>query len=255
MLLRRPSHPERFRGINPADPVPLHAQIERELRRMILLPEYQAGALFPDEVTLANRFGVSRGTVRVSLSRLVDQRLLERKRGIGTRVLPVPAESSIGEWRSFSHEMARRNIAVQCFLAEARRVPAPADVARALQIAEATGVFRLDRVRGWEDRPVLHSRSWFHPRLQLAESADFTRPLYQLLQETTGAVAESAREQFSAVCAPASLARRLKVKPGEPLLMRCHTVYDKGRRPLEFAEVHYISSRFTLTLDLKRDSE
>ena len=54
-----------------------------------------------------------------------------------------------------------------------------AEVVRALQIAEGMEVLRLDRVRGWEGRPVLHSRSWFHPRLQLAESADFSRPLYQ----------------------------------------------------------------------------
>jgi GntR family transcriptional regulator len=245
---------EIFRGVDPSDPAPLHAQIERELRQMIKAPEFRNGGLFPDELTLANRFGVSRGTVRVSLSRLVDQRLLERKRGIGTRVLPAGAESSIGEWRSFSQEMARRNIKVECYFIEARRVPAPAEVVVALQIGEGMEVLRLDRVRGWEGRPVLHSRSWFHPRLQLAESADYSRPLYQLIEETTGAIPESAREEFSAVAAPGFLARRLKVRAGEPLLMRRHTVYDRGRRPIEFAEVHYMSSRFTLTLDLKRNS-
>ena len=221
---------------------------------MIQRPEYQEGELFPDELTLADRFGVSRGTVRVSLSRLVDQRLLERRRGIGTRVLPAPAESSIGEWRSFSQEMARRKIAVQSFFTEARLVPAPLEVARALQVSPANRLLRLDRVRGWDARPVLHSRSWFHPRLKLPGSADFTQPLYQMIRETTGADAESAREQFSAVSAQAGLARRLKVKTGEPLLRRCHTVFDQSSRPMEFAEVHYISSRFTLTLDLKRNA-
>jgi GntR family transcriptional regulator len=150
--------------------------------------------------------------------------------------------------------MARRNIKVECYFIEARRVPAPAEVVVALQIGEGMEVLRLDRVRGWEGRPVLHSRSWFHPRLQLAESADYSRPLYQLIEETTGAIPESAREEFSAVAAPGFLARRLKVRAGEPLLMRRHTVYDRGRRPIEFAEVHYMSSRFTLTLDLKRNS-
>ena len=241
-----------FPGLDPSDPAPLHTRVERELRRMLGLPEFQNGALFPDELTLANRFGVSRGTVRAALSRLVDQRLLERKRGVGTRVLPTPAESSIGEWRSFSGEMARRNILVETFFLEARRLAAPARVALALQIAEGAEVLRLDRVRGWEGRPALHSRSWFHPRLRLPESADFAKPLYRLLQELTGAVAESAREELAAVCAPAGLARQLQVNPGEPLLLRRHTVFDTGKRPMEFAEVHYVSARFTLTLDLKR---
>jgi len=234
--------------------VPLHAQIECELRRMTALPEFQNGALFPDELTLANRFGVSRGTVRAALTRLVDQRLLERRAGVGTRVLPASAESSIGAWRSFSEEMARRNIAVESFHLDASCLAVPERVAHALQIPEGSHVLRLDRVRGWDGQPVLHSRSWFHPRLRLSETADFARPLYAMLQEETGAVAESAREEFSAVGASSALARRLKLKSGEPLLLRCHTVFDTGRRPMEFAEVHYVSARFTLTLDLKRDA-
>ena len=221
---------------------------------MMTLPEFQKGALFPDEFTLANRFGVSRGTVRVALARLVDQRLLERKPGVGTRVLPVPAESSIGAWRSFSREMARRNITVESFFLDARRFAAPGRVARALQIEAGTEVLRLDRVRGWENRPVLHSRSWFHPRLRLTAAADFSRPLYELIQAVTGSVAESAREELSAVRATTALARHLQVPVGEPLLLRCHTVFDTGKRPIEFAEVHYVSARFTLTLNLKREA-
>ena len=234
--------------------VPLHAQIEHELRRMIRRPEYQGGRLFPDELTLANRFGVSRGTMRVSLGRLVDQQLLERRRGVGTRVRSAPAESSIAEWRSFSGEMARNHIAVECFFQDARLRAAPVSVASALQVQPGARVLRLDRVRGWEGRPVLHSRSWFHPRLQLAASADFSRPLYEMIRDETGAVAAGAHEQFSAVKAPAAMARRLEVATGDPLLRRCHTVSDLGRRPLEFAEVHYVSARFTLTLDLQRNA-
>lgn len=222
---------------------------------MIALPEFQQGALLPDELTLANRFGVSRGTVRVALTRLMDQRLLERRPGVGTRVLPVPAESSISAWRSFSREMAQRGIAVESFLLETKRQPASDRVARALQVAEGAELFRLDRVRGWDGRPVLQSRSWFHPRLRLDDDADFNKPLYEMIQEQTGAVAESATEELSAVCASPMLARRLKVEPGEPLLLRCHTVYDAGKRPMEFAEVHYVSSRFALTLDLKRGGQ
>ena len=57
----RRSGPDNPPVIDPSDPVPLHVQVERELRRMITLPEFQNGALFPNEVKLANQFGVSRG--------------------------------------------------------------------------------------------------------------------------------------------------------------------------------------------------
>ena len=59
-------------------------------------------------------------------------------------------------------------------------------------------------------------------------------------------------EKFLAIAADARMARLLKVGRRTPLLLRQHTVFDAGRRPFEFAEVCYVSSRFPLTFDLRR---
>ena len=246
----------RLRQLEPGSDLPLHAQIERELRRMMALPQFQKGALFPDELTLANRFGVSRGTVRVALTRLVQQQLLERKAGVGTRVSRNrPAESGIGAWRSFSREMAGKGIQVENFRQKYELVATDEVAARPLQIKVGTEVWRLDRVRGWNGRPVLHTCSWFHPRLGLTGREDFSKPLYEVIESETGVVAENAHEEFTAATASARMAKLLQVKTGEPLLLRRHTVFDTGDRPLEFAGVHYVSSRFTLTLEIRRQGK
>jgi GntR family transcriptional regulator len=241
--------------LNPKSRVPLHAQVEQHLREFILKEEYARGGLLPDELTLANGLAVSRGTVRAAIGRLVQEGLLERRAGVGTRVCQRPAESGIGAWRSFSREMARKGIRVENFRQEFVFVEAGEVAARALQIEARTKVWRLDRVRGWGSRPVLCSRSWFHPRLRLTGKEDFSEPLYEVLQAATGAVAENAREEFNAVVANAALAKLLVVKRGEPLLLRLHTVLDAGGRAMEFAEVHYVSERFALTLELRRGTE
>ncbi len=235
--------------------LPLHARIEVELRRIMALPEYKDGAMLPDELTLANRFGVSRGTVRAAFSRLMQQGLLERRAGVGTRVCQrQTAESGIGSWRSFSREMAEKGIRVENFRHKYELAAADASAVRTLQINPGTKIWRLDRVRGWNGRPVLHTRSWFHPRLGLKGREEFSKPLYEVIESETGVVVENAREEFTAVSANATMARFLAVKPGEPLLLRSHTVFDAGNRPVEFAEVHYVSSRFALTLELKRET-
>jgi len=207
----------------------------------------------PDELTIANRLGVSRGTARAALGRLVQEGLLERKAGVGTRVAKPRAESGIRAWRSFSGEMAAKGIKVENFSSEFRRHRATEEVARALEVLPGVSVQRLDRVRGWDGQPVLFSRSWLHPRLGLTGSEDFGRPLYELLEEASGAVVEKAREEFAAVAADAATAKRLGVSRGTPLLLRSHTVSDTGGRAIEYAEVHYVSARFTLTLDLRRE--
>ncbi len=239
--------------VRPDDGPPLHRQVEARLRRLAALPEFQRGALLPDELTMANRLGVSRGTARAALMRLVHEGLLERTPGVGTRVTRPRAESGIRAWRSFSREMAAKGIQVENFILDYGRHAVSGRAATALQLEPGTPVLRLDRVRGWHGQPVLSSRSWFHPRLRLTGREDFSRPLYDVIEAAAGIVPDTAREEFVAVTASAALARRLAIKSGTPLLLRTHTVGDARRRPIEYAEVHYVSARFTLSLDLRRE--
>lgn len=240
-------------SIQPETGQPLHRQVELRLRQLAQHPEFRNGALIPDELTLANRLGVSRGTARAALLRLVQEGLLERKAGVGTRVARPRAESGIRAWRSFSREMAAKGIQIENFAFDYGMHRLSPEAAAALELETDTAVYRLDRVRGWDGQPVLCSRSWFHSRLRLTGNENFSKPLYDVIESATGVVPESAREAFAAVVAGTQLAKRLEVKPEAPLLLRSHTVYDARRRPIEYAEVHYVSSRFTLSLDLKKE--
>lgn len=233
-------------------PVPLRAQVESLLRELIRQPEYQKGALLPDEVALAAQLGVSRGTIRSGISKLVFEGLLDRKAGVGTRVTNRNVESGIREWHSFTREMASKGVKVQNFRVALHQAEASKDAMQALQLDTAKPLWRLDRVRGWDERPVLHTMSWFHPRLGLKGNEKADQPLYEMIEEATGVRPHHAREEFLAVNADAQMSRQLEVEKGTPLLLRRHTVYDSGNRPFEFAEVRYVSSRFALTLDVRR---
>ena len=224
--------------------VPLHVQIEHLLEDLIRQPPYSAGALLPDELTLASRLGVSRGTVRNSILNLVHLGVLERRKGVGTRVV----QSGLVAWASLTGEMRRKGISVQSFLLEVSDKVAKGQVADALQVPAGTPVKCLDQVRGWDDRPTLQSRSWFHPRLGLSGQEDFRRPLYELLKDETGIATDHAREEFLAVAADARTARRLKVKKGTPLLLRLRTSFDPAGLPIDYAEIHYHTGDISLTL-------
>jgi len=119
--------------LNRNSDVPLHVQIERLLRKLISSPPYSSGALLPDELTLASRLGVSRGTVRNSILKLVHQGLLERRKGVGTKVV----QSGLIAWASLTGEMRRKGIDVQSFLSDVSEKPVEPAVAAALQVATA----------------------------------------------------------------------------------------------------------------------
>lgn len=238
--------------INHEAPIPLRAQVETLLRNLIRQPEYRDGVLLPDELTLATQLGVSRGTVRSGISKLVYEGLLERKAGIGTRVSSRNLESGILAWRSFTREMASKGISVKNFDLDYQLLPASADAAKALQIDVGAKIWRLERIRGWNGEPVLYNCSWFHPRLKLKGTEDFQRPLYEALEAATRVRAHHAREEFLAVAADARKAKMLHIARNVPLLLRRHVVSDAGNRTIEFSEVYYVSSRFTLSLNLRR---
>ena len=232
--------------------IPLRAQVEQVLRELVLVSKYQKGTLLPDEVKLAAQLGVSRGTVRSGISKLVFEGILERKAGIGTRVSNRRVESGIRAWRSFTEEMEAKGIKVKNFGLTYRLARSSDEAARALQLNPGTEVWRLDRVRGWNGKPVLITTSWFHPRLGLKGVEDFTSKLYYTLEKVAGVRPHHAREEFLAMNADAQRAKMLRVPAGTPLLLREHTVFDPGNRPFEYAEVRYVSSRFTLTMELRR---
>jgi GntR family transcriptional regulator len=233
-------------------PIPLRAQVEALLRDLIRQPQYQNGGLLPDEVALAAQLGVSRGTIRSGISKLVFEGLLDRKAGVGTRVSNRNVESGIQEWHSFTREMASKGIKVENFRTAYHQTEASKDAQQALQMDESRVLWRLDRVRGWAGWPVLHTMSWFHPRLGLKGNEETTLPLYEMIEKASGVRPHHAREDFLAVSAESQMARQLDVEKGSPLLLRRHTVFDAGNRPFEYAEVRYVSSRFALTLDVRR---
>jgi GntR family transcriptional regulator len=247
-------HMDALRSIRPLrqGDSPLHLQAENALRALADHPDFSNGALFPDEITLASRLGVSRGTVRAALSRMVSEGRVERKAGVGTRVVKRAAESAVTAWRSLSREMARSNIVVQLFRLNLDSRPAPKDAAAALHVSPNAETLCLDRVRGWDGEPVLRSRSWFHPRVRFREGEPFKQPLYDIIAQTSGLNATRAYEEFGAETAGEELSVDLAVERGAPLLLRRHTVFDEIDRPLEYAEVHYVSARFMLTLELQR---
>lgn len=232
-------------------PMPLRAQVEQLLRELIQNPEFQDGGLLPDECKLAVQLGVSRGTIRSGISKLVFEGLLQRKAGVGTRVANNHLESGITAWRSFTREMAAKGITVENYQLNYQHALVSKPAAHGLQIKPDTKVWRLERVRGWDNQPMLYSISWFHPRLNLKGDEDFSHPLYETLEAATGARPHHAREEFLAVTADARLSKFLKTPRKTSLLLRRHQVFDVGNQPLEFTEVYYVSSRFTLTLDLR----
>ena len=65
----------------------LATQVEARLKNYILEEPIEIGEKIPNEFTLAEMFGVGRGTIREAVKSLVSKGILEVRRGLGTYVI------------------------------------------------------------------------------------------------------------------------------------------------------------------------
>ncbi|MBI1226641.1 MAG: UTRA domain-containing protein [Bacteroidetes bacterium] len=231
---------------------PLHNKVEKMMRELIEQPAYSNGEFLPKEVDIAEKLGVARNTVRHAISKLVNEGLLVRKKGVGTKVAAKRIPTRLDSWWSFTKEMKSRGVNVVNFEMSVQVLPANDEVAAAMHIKKGTKVVQNARLRGTESGPSLLSISWFHPRLKMTGQEDFTRPLYQLLEEDFGAIAAISREEISAISAEESLAEKLGVEVGAPILFRQRIVSDTDGRLIEFNKVYYKGDGFSYSIDIAR---
>ncbi len=239
--------------VDHSSPIPLHVQLEEQLRKLCELSEYKKGALFPQEVSLAKRLGISRNTVRAAIDKLVYDGLLVRKRGVGTKVIEKKLRTTqLGAWTSFTKEMKEQGIEVQTFDVLTTIESANEEIANALGIRKGAKVVKLTRVRGYNDERIVIFNSWFHPRIDVKLSEDFSKPLYSILEKKYDTIPFKSNEKITAILATKKIAKTLKIKANDPLLKRQRIVTDPGGRIFEYAVIYYRGDRFTYSIEIEK---
>ena len=227
--------------------IPLYLQIENQLRNIIREPEYKKGKMLHNEVDLSKQLGISRNTLRQAINNLVTEGLLVRKKGIGTIVVNQSVSSKAKNWLSFTQEMKAQGIEPTNYeLHTSWALPSE-------EICRFFSILKLERLRGNPEFPVVYFISYFNPRIGLTGNEDFSRPLYEILEQDYSSVAKISKEEISAQLADKFLAQKLEIKPGDAILIRKRFVYDPGGRPLEWNIGYYRADSFVYTLEFERE--
>ena len=193
----------------------------------------------PTERELSERFGVSRGTVRQALDRLEAEQRVHRHQGRGTFVAK-PKMDHLLELTSHSEHIRSRGMEPASRLIGVGRVPAAADIAGMLALAEGDEILQIERVRLADGEPVavevlyLDARRFDDVAALLGES----QSLYQLLRARYGVELAWAEETIEAVVAPEREASLLGIASGGPALLLCRQSFDPIGRPIEFVRSH-----------------
>lgn len=224
---------------------PLYRQIKGLLTRSLQSGEWKPGELIPSETVLAARFGVSQGTVRKAVDELAAENLVVRRQGRGTFVATHQEARAQFRFLRLRPDEGGEPGAMDSRILECRRLRAPGDIARALQLRSGETVVQVRRVLTFDARPVVLDEIWL-PGAQFRgltgeRLAAYTGPLYALFEAEFGTRMIRATERVRAVAADAATATELSVEPGEPLLLVERVSYTYEDRPVEVRRGFYVT--------------
>lgn len=218
---------------------PLYQQIKSLILRSLQAGEWKPGDMIPSELDLAARFRVSQGTVRKAIDELATDNLLVRRQGKGTFVA-THAEQHI-QYRFLrllpdsdspdGQEPAARRI-IEC-----RRLRAPAEVARQLDLRGGESLIQVRRVLSFGGVPTILEDIWLpgipFKGLSLETLSTDKGPMYALFEAQFGVRMVRATEKLKAVSADADAATLLEVPAGQPLLSVERLAYTYNDVPME----------------------
>lgn len=235
-------------------PIPLHAQAESHLRELIKQEEYQKGKLLPNEVELSRQLNISRNTLRQAINQLVNEGLLVRKKGVGTKVVKKGIIGGVKNWLSFSQEMKMLGVSVRNFELHISNKFPNEEISDFFDIPEEnkSRCFVLERVRGNQEYPFVYFISYFNPGIPFNGEEDFITPLYEMLQNRFDITVKTSKEEISARLAGDFIAEKLEIDANDPILVRKRMVYDDKGIPVEFNIGYYRADSFTYSIDSER---
>jgi DNA-binding GntR family transcriptional regulator len=228
--------------IDRSSPTPLYFQLAQAIEGAIAGGVLPAGSRLENELLLAQRYGLSRPTVRRAVQELVDKGLLVRKRGVGTQVIQPHVRRS-AELTSLYDDLFRGGGAPTTDVLSLERVPATADVAEQLDLSEGDEVVVIRRLRRSHGEPLAlltnHLPGCFRPTVEdLTEGG-----LYQYLRGR-GVHLRVAHQRIGARLARAEETRLLEEPPRAAVLTMERTAFDDKGVVVEFGRHLYRASRY-----------
>jgi GntR family transcriptional regulator len=221
--------------MNPLSAVPLYLQLQNRLRSKIDSGEWKAGTKIPSEAELSGKYNISRITVRMALSALVNEGLLEKKQGKGSFVtsnkpmwtMTYNNATSFSEFCSQNNMVPKR---VQLF----KKVEKANDFDIAILGASGNeNIIYLAHVLIANDTIIELAEHRLRESFSFLMDENLEKySLLQLVQDKTGGKIKSASKTFEIATAKKWEAAHLQIPIGSPLLMLRELWTNRKNKPL-----------------------
>ena len=237
---------------------PLYKQLVQSLRNDILRSVFPVGSQLPAEEVLAERFAVSRHTVREALRQLRADGLVSSRQGSGTTVMPPPPSTPFNVHRVASIDELIAYAAESRYVVEHNDVVTSEDVAGVeLELPPGRRWLRLQGFR-LGDEPATTPVCWTQVFVA-AEYAGVERligrqrgPIWRLIEDLYGERLVEVEQMLRVCPVPAEIAGGLQVEPNSTVV-EVRRIYKTAADKIAQVSVNlYPGEKFRFSMKLRR---
>jgi GntR family transcriptional regulator len=230
-------------------------QVREGLLEDLIGGDLEPGAKLPNENEIADRFSVSRATVREAVLGLMDAGYLARRHGSGTYVTSSPRTRHPLETTVSYTAMIRESGHEPGETVLRKGVRAPSELERKLlELGVDELLIEVERIRLAGKRPVIYSRDRIPVVLLGEHPHDSLDSSLYLILEGAGHPVARASAQLIPTLADAKLAKLLAIKRGTPLLHIDQVDYDERGRAVMLSHEWHVADAFELIVNRRATS-
>ncbi len=229
--------------------VPKYYLVKQKIIEMISNEEIGSDGLIPSERELMSIFGVSRITVKKAIDDLVNEGYVYRIQGKGTFVKKETLDQNLFSITSCTQDIEKLGMTPSKRLLTAEIIEPDKVIIKKLQLCQGEKVFKVKRVYYANNEPVNLTTTYLPCKLfPLIDSYDFgIDSIYNVLETKYATKITKATRTIEAVLAVDEVARELRIKEGDPILLFkavTHGVINGREVPIETFKSFYRSDKF-----------
>jgi GntR family transcriptional regulator len=244
-------------NIERESPVPYYEQLFVILRDRVRSGSFPTDERLPSELELCREFGLSRATVRQTLSKLETEGYARRvaRRGVFASIPEQSAGWIVQDAHGFLESQIRQgNSGITTQVVTAQFVEPPQHVAEALRSEPGEKVFALERVRSLDGTVAMFSTNWFpadvgHIMSAATDVLDGTGSVNSTLARAEF-VTSGARRVIHALRAPDSVAALLGIGASDPVLRVRSLSWDASDKRFDYYETWVLTDVVPLEVNV-----
>jgi DNA-binding GntR family transcriptional regulator len=200
--------------------IPQYRKLYEVLRKHILDGVYREGDLLPSENELCQLYGMTRPTVRQSLSTLANDGYIRKHQGKGSIVHNLPREIGILSVSGTTSAVGDRNLKTR-IIVKPVLISWPDEFMFPLtDLEKESGCIYMERVRLLEDSPIFYDISYIAninlPRITARQFEN--KSLFKILRDHYRIEIKAGDQRIKAIPADSKISKFLKIKKDQPVL-------------------------------------